>query len=296
MFDYVSDQNPAGTRIIGVIVPSLGNVVFIDLLNGIYDVLEAAGYKVLLANSHYSRREEEKMIRTLLNQGAEAVIITGDDQTSAAKKLLKDSAVPVVQIMELVEEPLDMNVGFSHKNAGYDVTRALLAEGYSYIGFISARTDSRVQQRMLGYKLALEEQDKFWKTFIATTDENSSVAIGARLFKQLMASTNGVVDAVFCANDDLALGALFESQRMGIRVPDDLAICGFNDTELASQVNPSLTSVYVGRYEMGVKAAELLVKSLRGEPIDQKQMDVGYEIRRRASTSRDYLEDIESLD
>src|SRR5690606_27700237 len=111
MFDYVSDQNPAGTRIIGVIVPSLGNVVFIDLLNGIYDVLEAAGYKVLLANSHYSRREEEKMIRTLLNQGAEAVIITGDDQTSAAKKLLKDSAVPVVQIMELVEEPLDMNVG-----------------------------------------------------------------------------------------------------------------------------------------------------------------------------------------
>jgi len=192
--------------------------------------------------------------------------------------------VPVVQIMELIMDPLDMNIGFCHWQAGYDVAKHLMDEGYTEIGFIGARMDPRVQQRMQGYIKALQDVGKFQKNFIATTPEPSSIAVGGELFKSLLATTNGVVDAVFCANDDLALGALFESQRMNIKVPDDLALCGFNDIEASHFVNPSLTSVQVGRYEMGVRAAEMVLERLNGIMDGPKVVDTGYQIKKRQST------------
>lgn len=283
---YASSLASAKSKVIGVAIPSLSNIVFTDVLRGIYDVMGDAGYKVLLVDTHYSPLEEEKMIRTLLSQAPEGMIITGGDQTKACQNVLQKSRIPIVQIMEKLEEPLDMNIGLSHFQAGYEVAMHLLGQGYSRIGFIGARMDSRVQQRLQGFKAALEKQDKFWKNFVVTTPEPTSISVGGQLFKSLMANTKGVIDAVFCANDDLGLGALFESQRMNIKVPNDLAICGFNDIEAAQYVNPSMTSVYVGRYEMGVKAAQMLVDTLAGKELPQKNIDMGFEIRQRLSTSR----------
>jgi len=282
---YASSLASSKSKVIGVAIPSLSNIVFTDVLRGIYDVMGTTGYKVLLVDTHYSPLEEEKMVRTLLSQSPEALIITGGDQTRTCQNLLQKSRVPVVQIMELLSQPLDMNVGFSHWQAGYDVVTHLLDEGYTRIGFIGARMDPRVQQRMQGFKKALEDAGKFSKNFIVTTPEPSSIAIGGELFKSLLASTSGVVDAVFCVNDDLALGALFESQRMNINVPSDLAICGFNDIEASRYVNPSLTSVQVGRYEMGVKAAEMVIERLNGKMDAPKVVDMGYQIKKRQSTS-----------
>lgn len=282
---YASSLASSKSRVIGVSIPSLSNTVFTDVLRGIYDVLNTTGYKVLLVDTHYSPLEEEKMVRTLLSQAPEALIITGGDQTRTCQNLIQKSRVPVVQIMELVAEPLDMNIGFCHWQAGYDVVKHLLEAGYSRIGFIGARMDPRVQQRMQGFKKALEDAGKFQKNFIVTTPEPSSIAVGGELFKSLLAATDGLVDAVFCANDDLALGALFESQRMNIKVPDDMALCGFNDIEASRFVNPSLTSVQVGRYEMGVKAAEMVINRLNGNADESKIVDTGYQIIKRQSTN-----------
>ena len=290
MLGYIPNQHASSlasskSKVIGVSIPSLSNVVFTDVLRGVYGVMGTAGYKVLLVDTHYSPLEEEKMIRTLLSQSPEGLIITGGDQTRTCHNLLQKSRVPVVQIMELLEEPLDMNIGFSHWQAGYDVVTHLLEEGYERIGFIAARMDPRAQQRMLGFKKALEDADKSWKNFIVTTPEPSSISVGCELFKSLVALTEGAVDAVFCVNDDLALGALFESQRMNINVPKDLAICGFNDIEASRFVNPSLTSVQVNRYEMGVKAAEMIIDRLNGKLDEPKVVDMGYQIKKRQSST-----------
>ncbi len=287
---YIPNQHAsllasAKSKVIGVAIPSLSNIVFTDVLRGIYDVVGAAGYKVLLVDTNYSSMEEEKMIRTLLSQSPEAMIITGGNQTRACQNILQQAHVPIVQMMELLPQPLDMNIGFSHWQAGHDVATHLLQERYVRIGFIGARMDPRAQQRLLGFKKALEDADKFFNNFILTTDEPSSIGIGGELFKNLMASTKGTLDAIFCVNDDLALGALFESQRMSINVPSDLALCGFNDIEASQFVNPSLTSVYVGRYDMGVKAAEMVIARLNGNVIENV-VDMGYEIKKRHSTSR----------
>ncbi len=271
-------------KLIGVAVPSLNNAVFTEVLRGICDVAASSGYRVLIVDTHYSVLEEERMVRTLLAQSLDGLIITGGEQTELCRKTIKTAAVPLVQIMDILDDPIDMNVGFSHFQAGYDVAKHLIEEGYSRIGFIGAQMDIRAQKRLQGFKTALEESGKFWKNFMLNTPDPSSVGLGVELFKELMSSTNDMLDAVFCANDDLALGALFESIRMGIKVPDDMAICGFNDVEASRFTTPSLTSVSVNRYEMGVKSAELILGRLAGKTDQPKVIDVGYEIKKREST------------
>ncbi len=289
MLGYIPNQSAsslasARSRVIGVVIPSLSNVVYTDVLRGIYDVAGTSGYKVLMVDSHYSALEEERMVRTLLSQAPEALILTGGEQTRACERLLLKAKVPIVQIMDLLEEPLDMNVGISHYEAGRAVAERLLGAGYGQLGFIGARMDTRVKQRLAGFQAVLEERGRFWKNFVMTTEHPSSIELGGTLFRKLMAQSGEVLDAVFCCNDDLALGALFESQRMGISVPSELGLCGFNDFEVAAFTNPSLSSVSVPRYDMGVLAAEMVVAALSGTAPEQKRRDLGFEVALRQST------------
>lgn len=101
-------------KLIGVAVPSLSNWVFTEVLRGICDVAASSGYRVLIVDTHYSALEEERMVRTLLAQSLDGLIITGGEQTEYCRKTLKAVGVPLVQMMELLDDPIDMNVGFSH--------------------------------------------------------------------------------------------------------------------------------------------------------------------------------------
>ncbi|MCW8865070.1 MAG: LacI family DNA-binding transcriptional regulator, partial [Colwellia sp.] len=139
------------SKLIGVLIPSLSNVVFNDVLRGVYDIAGPANYQVLLADTHYSPIEEERSIRTLLGQSPAGLILTGGEQTDAAKAMLKASAVPVVQIMDKVKSPIDINVGFSHFEAGAAVAQSLLKKSYRKIGFIGARMDPRTCDRLAGF-------------------------------------------------------------------------------------------------------------------------------------------------
>src|SRR5690606_41727764 len=110
---------------------SRSDILFNSVLRAIDEVAGKAGYNVLLVDTHYSPLEEAKMVRTLLSQAPEAMIITGGDQTRACQQLLQKANIPIVQMMELIDQPLDMNVGFSHWQAGYDVVSKLLEAGHT---------------------------------------------------------------------------------------------------------------------------------------------------------------------
>jgi len=269
--------------IIGVVIPSLSNSVFNEVLKGIYDLAGTRGYKVLTANTHYAPREEERVIRTLLNQSPEAMIITGGEQTPDCERLLLNANIPVVQTMELLEQPLDMNLGLCHYQAGRAVAQALLEAGYGLLGFMGARMDSRARQRQAGFRSVLEECGRYWSRFFLTRLDPSSCELGGHMFRELYESNHGVPDAIFCCNDDLALGALFESQRMGVAVPEDMGLIGFNDLDISALTNPSLSSVAVPRYEMGLKAAEMVIARLQGQAPEPKH-NLGFELRLRQST------------
>jgi len=274
------------SKLIGVLIPSLSNVVFNDVLRGIYDIACPVNYQVLLANTHYSPIEEERSIRTLLGQSPEGLIVTGGDQTDVAKAMLKASGIPVVQIMDKVAAPIDINVGFSHFEAGAAVAQLLLAKSYRKIGFIGARMDPRMCDRLAGFESILAAADCLDSKRILTIPQPSSVAMGTTLLRELMAVTEGDCDAVFCCNDDLALGALHECKKMHLSVPSKFGVCGFNDIEMATYAEPALSSVNVNRYKMGSRAIELIFERLGNKEVstDTNYIDTGFELFMRKST------------
>jgi LacI family gluconate utilization system Gnt-I transcriptional repressor len=189
--------------------------------------------------------------------------------------------------MELTDDPIDINIGFSQFAAGHAATRYLLDLGHRRIGHIRARLDPRSRRRFEGYRQAMEEMQIDPAPFIAATPRPSTVGLGSELFAEMLARSPDL-EAVFCCNDDLALGALFECRRRGIGVPEAIAIVGFNDLEYCAHSFPSITSVATPRYETARRAAEIVLEIIRGSGMrpQSPRIDLGFTIRERESTGR----------
>ncbi|WP_338699670.1 MULTISPECIES: LacI family DNA-binding transcriptional regulator [unclassified Bradyrhizobium] len=273
------------TEVIGVLIPSLTNNVFSDVLRGIYDALDGSRYSIQLANTRYSILQEERLLRLFLAQRPAGLIITGINQTADSRSIMETVDCPIVQIMEVGPAPIDMMIGFSHFDAAKGAIAHLLAQGYRRIGFLGARMDPRVQRRLDGYRAAMTEAGLFDPQLIVTTAIPTSVTLGGTLFADLLAKAPDV-DAVFCVNDDLALGALFECKRRHVAVPEQMAIVGFNDLEFMASSEPTLSSVRTNRYEMGRTAAMMVIETLEGRRPAEPVVDLGFSVVERQSSAR----------
>jgi LacI family gluconate utilization system Gnt-I transcriptional repressor len=285
---YIPNQLASGlassrTGRVGVVVPSLTNGVFGDYLRALHDVFIPAGIQVVVLNSHYLAGREEKAIATMLGQFPEAIILAGISQTLQARKSLKQSGIPVIQTMELTDSPIDINIGMSQREAGYVATRHLFKLGNLQVGQISAQNDSRSVKRIEGYMQAVEEFGAV--PMIVSIDKPDDVPLGGQLLAELITRWPKVT-GVFCGNDNMALGAMFECQRRGIRVPGDLSIVGFNDLEVAACAFPSLSSIATPRYEMARCAAEIVLEIVRGsgKRPEKRQIDLGFQLIVRESS------------
>lgn len=272
------------TDVIGVLIPSVTNNVFADVMRGIYSAVENTRFHVQLGNTRYSALEEEKLLRIFLSQNPAGLVVTGIDQTPAARELLEGASCPIVQIMEIGEAPIDMMVGFSHRDAAFAATQHLAQKGYRKLGFIGARMDPRTQRRYEGFREAASQAGVFDQSRVVTTTKTSSVALGCELVSELFSRAPDA-DAVFCNNDDLALGALFQCQRMLIDVPGKFGICGFNDLEMMAVAHPPLTSVLTYRHDMGARATDMLIKAIEGRR-EQRIVDLGFRLMPRQSSAK----------
>lgn len=272
------------TEVVGVLIPSLTNNVFSDVLRGIYDVFEGSRYSIQLANTRYSVLQEERLLRLFLMQKPAGLIVTGIDQTPDSRVIIEAADCPVVQLMELGPDPIDMMIGFSHVDACFAAISHLLAQGCRRIGFLGARMDPRVQRRLQGYQDAMKNAALPDPRLVVTTTAPTSVTLGGSLFSDLIARVPDL-DAVFCANDDLAMGVMFECQRRRIAIPDQMAIVGFNDMEFMAAAVPALSSVRTNRYEMGHKAATMIVDAIEGRGPTERVVDLGFEVMQRQSST-----------
>jgi LacI family gluconate utilization system Gnt-I transcriptional repressor len=274
------------TNVIGVLIPSLSNIVFGDTLRAMHDAVAGTDYQIQISNTRYSTEEEDRLITLFMGQRPAALIVTGIDQSESSRRLLAGSGLPVVQIMDIVPDPIDMIVGFSHHGAAETAVEHLLASGYSRIGFIGARMDARIRRRLEGFRKALRQRAIYSPLREITTEENTSVGQGRTLFRKLLKSAPDT-DAVFCGNDDLALGALFECTAQRIDVPGQMGIIGFNDFDLMAATEPSMSSIRTKRYEMGLRAVEMVLERLENGPANRKNIvDLGFELVARDSTKR----------
>ena len=269
-----------------VLVPMLSNTLFVDVLEAVHKVLFAQGYHMLIGVTHYDPVEEEQLLRAYLPMRPAGLLLTGFDQSAASKKLLMANPVPQVHLMELPAQELvadHYSVGFSQTDAGADMTRHLLDRGYRRIAFCGAQLDARVMQRLQGYRQTLQKTGLYDPSLELLSPERSSLSLGAQQFETLV-SMHPEVDAIFFCNDDIAQGALLAATRLGVKVPEQVAIAGFNDLPGSEQMVPPLTTIRTPRTAVGEQAATMLLQLLQGQTVVQPQLDVGFSLVPRAST------------
>jgi LacI family gluconate utilization system Gnt-I transcriptional repressor len=146
--------------------------------------------------------------------------------------------------------------------------------------------DPRAQRRLAGYRDALAGAGlPIDEVRIMTTPKPSSFTVGGQLLADLLAQAPDT-DAIFCNNDDVAIGTLFECQRRGILVPHQMGIVGFNDLDVVSCSVPTITSVRTHRYRTGALAVQMILQRLQNEPVHEDRIDTGFDLIPRQSTAR----------
>lgn len=275
----------ARSRVLGVIIPSVTNQIFADFMAGVMDTAEGGPFEPQFANTRYKAQREVELLRLFATQRPAGIIVTGIDQSPEARLLLEQMGCPVVQVLEHGADPIDMMIGCDQTEAGRCAVRHLVDQGYRRIGFLGARMDPRAQRRLAGYRDVLASAGIDDPLLVVTTPQPSSASLGGRLMADLLATAPDV-DAVFCNNDDVALGALFECQRRGIRVPSQIGIVGFNDLDVVSVSVPSITSVRTHRYEMGVEAVRMIGAALENDRPETAVINQGFSLMVRQSTQR----------
>jgi LacI family transcriptional regulator, gluconate utilization system Gnt-I transcriptional repressor len=182
-----------------------------------------------------------------------------------------------VETWDLGERPVDMMVGISHVAVGRAVAAFFRARGFERIG-IATGDDQRALQRRDGFLAVAGEHVP-----VATVPAPSNLALGRRALVELLRQ-DAKLQAVYCSSDGLAQGVLVEAAARGLRVPQDLAICGFGDADFAAHLHPSLTTVRVDGAQIGRLAAQMILDRCNGKAVAQRVVDVGFHIVERDST------------
>lgn len=279
---YIQNRAPimlskSSSKVIGVLLPSLSNQVFSSFTQGIEAVTNAKGYEIIIAHYSYSEEIEESKIAFLLSYQVDGLILTSTEHSKRSLQMIKTAGIPIIEAMELPEQPIDIAVGLDHRAASYAAVKSMIDKGLKNIAYFGARLDNRTQLRMQGYDKALDEAGL--EKFHILTHKRSCYTLGNELLSRAL-SECPTLDGVFCTNDDIAIGIILSCKERGIEVPEQLSIIGYNALDIGSAITPRLTSVSTPRYQIGEKSAELLLAAIEGERKERKVYDLGFTINR----------------
>jgi LacI family transcriptional regulator, gluconate utilization system Gnt-I transcriptional repressor len=197
--------------------------------------------------------------------------------------MIASAGVPVVETGDLPRTPLDMAVSYSNAGAAKAMTLHLAARGYKRIGFVSLDTkvNRRARERLRGYLAALKSLGRV-KDPQLISEVAPGLTSGSHALVDMLTRAPDV-DAIFFAGDVLAIGALFEAQRRGWKIPARVALAGFDDLDILQHTVPRLTCLRLPRLEIGRRSAEALLQRMRGVQ-DEVIVDLGFEVIQREST------------
>ncbi|WP_371169613.1 LacI family DNA-binding transcriptional regulator [Aliiroseovarius sp. 2305UL8-7] len=247
------------TNTIGAIIPTMENAIFARGLQAFQEGLRAKGYTLLVASSSYQADIEEEQIRSLVSRGADGLLLIGHDRDATIRKFLSRQNIPALVAWTHDPDADLPSIGFDNRKAMRALTRQVLDMGHRRIALISAATkgNDRARLRVQGAKDALREAG-LNPDDLRIIETSYAIETGATAFADLMADATPPT-AVMCGNDVMAAGAIRQARDMGLSVPGDISITGFDDIELARIVEPPLTTIHVPHRDMGSGAAEILV-------------------------------------
>ncbi|MEQ1941270.1 LacI family DNA-binding transcriptional regulator [Mesorhizobium sp. VNQ89] len=267
----------ANSALIAVLLPSLSNVVFPEVLRGINEGLKDTRYQPLIGVTEYNPILEEQLLFSLLAWKPRAVITTGFEHTSNALRMLATSTVRVAELMDIDSQPIDVAVGLSHRRAGYATGRHLIQRGYQRFGYVGHNwhKDVRAKLRLDGLQAALQDAGKTVSD-MEFSDGPSSTETGKAMLETLL-KRKRQLDVVVFSNDDMAVGGFFHCMSSSIAVKRDLALFGFNGLEIGQSLPMPLSTVRSNRFMIGKRAVEILLANDE-RPSSKTVVDTGFEI------------------
>lgn len=245
-------------NLVGVIIPSLSNLVFPEVLSGISAELEDTGLQPVVGVTNYSPEKEEAVLYEMLSWRPSGVIIAGIEHTASARAMLENAGVPIVEIMDVDGEGVDSVVGISHRRAGRQMAKAIVEAGYRRIGFLGTKMpeDHRARKRLDGFREGLAEAglDLIDTEFYSG---GSALLKGREMTAAILERTPDL-DFIYYSNDMIGAGGLLWCLEQGYDVPERLGLAGFNGVDLLDGLPRRLATMDACRREIGRKAAEIV--------------------------------------
>lgn len=265
------------SRTIGLIVPDISNPFFPELVRAVEDVMNIYDYTVILCNSDEKGEKEKEYIEILKQRYVDGLILTTNQLTSEE---LSDINVPVVVLDRPLDHTFPSVVANNYEGARM-ATRHLYEQGCRKIAHIQGPLHVvNAVERFQGYQDEMKELGLWDSSLVFTGNyqlkEAKEVTLQALMTKK--------IDGIFAGNDVMAAGALKAAQQVGMQVPNDIAIIGYDNIPLAEMTTPELTTISQPIYDMGAIAARLLVKKIEGKPIDRLHHVLPVKLVQRKST------------
>lgn len=253
-------------NLVAVVIPSMSNLVFPEVLTGISEVLDQTPLQPVVGFTNYLPEREEKVLYEMLSWRPSGVIVAGLEHSPAARAMLSASGIPVVEIMDTDGAPIDSMVGISHRRAGQIMARTIIEQGYRRIAFLGTKMplDHRARKRFEGFtemlaKAGIEIADhEFY-------EGGSALTKGREMTAAVMARTPDL-DFLYYSNDMIGAGGLLWCLSQGIDVPGRVGLAGFNGVELLGGLPLQLATMDACRREIGRRAATLVAAAAGGDP------------------------------
>lgn len=273
------------TRTIGAVIPTLDNAIFANTVHALQKTLDEAGYTLLLASHDFDADVEARVTRALIERGVDGLVLLGTSHHPSVFRMIETHQVPYVLTWALDTTGRHPCIGFDNHAAAIRVTRHLLELGHRDFAMIAgiAEGNERARERVEGVREALARNGVALGPG-RLVEKPFSLAGGRDGMRELL-QTAPRPTAVICGNDVLAIGALAECQALGLAVPRELSLTGFDDMEIAAAISPGLTTVHFPTAELGGYAAEHLIARLAGESFETR-VELPVELVVRGSTAQ----------
>lgn len=261
-------------NLVAVIVPSLSNLVFPEVLSGISEELEDTGLQPVFGVTNYSAEKEEAVLYEMLSWRPSGVIVAGLEHSPGARAMLENAGIPIVEIMDVDGTPVDSVVGISHKRAGLEMARAIIGAGYRRIGFLGTKMpdDHRARKRLEGFEAGLAEAG------VELADREfysgGSALLKGREMTEAILKRSPDLDFLYYSNDMIGAGGLLHCLDRGIDVPGKLGLAGFNGVDLLEGLPRRLATMDACRKEIGRQAAQIIAGHGHAELIGGERIEL----------------------
>lgn len=270
------------THLVAAVVPSIAGPVFQDMVQSLIGELSARGYQLMLGQAGYGEGMNDDLLATIIGRRPDGLVLAGVVPTAIDRQRLIAAAIPVVETWDLVPDPIDMVVGFSHEAIAGEVARFLTGKGCRRLAFIGGN-HARALRRASAFAQAAAACAPEARVVQQAVEAPASVRAGRNALARIL-DQQPDTDAVFCSSDMLALGVLTEAGQRGLHVPGALKVIGFGDSQFSADIAPALSSVHIDAQAIGRHAAAFIVERCERPSAAPARIDVGFSLVQRETS------------